>query len=228
MRTLRERARIRARSARFRALSTDANVDADMAIATARDATDGNAVAISRIDVRREPLRDLAPEVPELQTAVPDGERVRIVRVVGLAHELEGIAGSEPAEHALPPLETDADDLRIEIVRLTDRRKPIANEKRVLLLEELREKRRVARLARRRFGLRRNWLRFSFRSRPHVGGNGFVLGVEIQQKPLESGFRCRRGREPVGSSRAWTSRTVRRVRLRRHRPSSSESLRARA
>ena len=104
------------------------NVDAGVTLAAARDAADARAVAIAAVDVRREPARDLAPHVAELQRPEAHRDGVRIVRVIGLAFQFEGVARSEPRYLVLAALEAHAHDLREEVVDVTDRGKAIAFE----------------------------------------------------------------------------------------------------
>jgi hypothetical protein len=138
------------------------------------------------------------------------------VRVVRFAHEVERIARREPLDEILAALETDADDLRVKIVRIADRREPVALEIGRAIRKEFREKRRIglrlrcsrccAGIAARRFRTRtsarpRNvarYLRFDRR----LVVTRFVVVVETCEKPLEGGFGGGRRREPAGLTRA--------------------------
>jgi hypothetical protein len=148
------------------------------------------------------------------------------VRIVRLAHEIERIAGCEPFDETLAPFETDADHLRVEVVRFTDRRKPVALEIRRAIREESGEELRVGV----RVGLRVGRISAeSARRRTFAAGttargparplgaarrygvrrfivarlaDRIVLVVETREEPLEGGFGGGRRREPAGPTRA--------------------------
>jgi hypothetical protein len=113
-----------------RPVAADADVHAAVLIrAAAGQASDLGAVPFAAVDDRRDAARDLAPDIPQLQRPVLNRYGVRIVRIGRLANEVEGRADAQPRDDVLALLERDADDLRVEIDRLADRRVAVALQK---------------------------------------------------------------------------------------------------
>jgi len=103
-----------------------ANVDADVAATAAGDTADTRCVSVASVEIRRQPLDDFAPEISKVQETEAYADRVRVVRIIRLAHERERVTGKQTRHDVLAPRETDADDLRIKIIRIADVRKPVA------------------------------------------------------------------------------------------------------
>ena len=128
----------------------DEDVDAVRAASASGDLRDRRGVAFAVVDVGRDARRDLAAQEAQLQRTVPDADCARVVRIAGIAPQLDRLTRLQRRDRVLTAFEADADHLGIETARIPDRRVRIAREKRVRFRVERRQKRA-------RFGLGARW-----------------------------------------------------------------------
>ena len=103
--------------ARGAGLDADQHVDADgPAVDTARDVLDNGTVGCPAIDARRDGGGYEALEVAHaIAVGVDEGDRLGVVGVGRLALEAQGVTGLQTSHNALPAVERDTDDLRMEL-----------------------------------------------------------------------------------------------------------------
>ena len=136
----------RGRVERGDALSPDEDVDAAMLFPTARQRGDARAVRATLVEDRSDLAGDLPPQISDVQVAEANRDRVGIVLVLGLTHEVELGAIAQACEHLLAPLERDADDLGMKGLRVGDPRKRLAPQKLPATQKRARNKRRRTRV----------------------------------------------------------------------------------
>ena len=103
--------------ARSTSLDADQHVDADgPAVDTARDVLDNGTVGRPAIDARRDGGGYEALEVAHaIAVGVDEGDRLGVVGVGRLTLEAQGVTGLQTSHNALPAVERDTDDLRMEL-----------------------------------------------------------------------------------------------------------------
>ena len=103
--------------ARSAGLDADQDVDAHgPAVDAARDVLDNGTVGRAAIDARRDGGSYETLEVAHaIAVGVDEGDRLGIVGIGRLAFEAQGVTGLQTSHNALPTVERDTDDLRMEL-----------------------------------------------------------------------------------------------------------------